>query len=125
MIQGQVNGLRQATISLRLEGPTGKTHDLDFLIDTGCSEELIVTPMLQAALDLPVVGTKPVLLVGTIQWTFTLVEVIVHWHGQARLVRALLALGRNLVGTMLLEGSSIQIDMTSGGIVQIDAPGLP
>ena len=57
MITGTVAGAREAIVRLEVYTSTGQPLDIEFVIDTGFTEELLLPASLVSALNLPYLTT--------------------------------------------------------------------
>ncbi len=86
MIEGFVNANLEAVVTIPLQGPAGRTREVDAVIDTGFNGYLTLPAMLVADFGLPVVGDAEAVLADGSQAVFDVYGVTVLWNGQARYV---------------------------------------
>ena len=91
------------------------------MIDTGFSGFLTVTPSLVDELGLILEGSSRATLADGGEVTFDVYDVAVLWDGQRRYVLADAAETTPLVGMRLLDDCNLNIDVTYGGRVVIQA----
>ena len=121
MITGVVNADREATIRLVVTGPSGPQQEIEAILDTGFTGCLTLPPGLVAVLALPWLCRQPGILAdGTVDF-FDVYVATLDWDGQLRTVEVAVADTDPLVGMMLLDGHSLQIDVVLGGSVAITA----
>ena len=121
MIEGFVNANLEAVVTLPLQGPSGRTREVDAVIDTGFNGYLTLPPMLVADLGLPVVGDGEAVLADGSEAVFDVYGVTLLWNGQLRHVE-IGAVGVDpLVGKSLLDSHNLNIDVREGGRVAIQA----
>ena len=119
MHYGIVNERLEATISLNALGAGATTLAIDFVIDTGCTEEMILPPEIIDQLH-RIRSSDMVLTVadGTTD-AYARYRVSVEWHSQPREVMAIRMGTEPLVGMRLLRGSNLSVDADPGGRVTI------
>ncbi len=121
MIEGFVNSNLEAVVTLPLQGPAGRTLEVDAVIDTGFNGYLTLPPMLVADLGLPVVGDGEAVLADGSETAFDVYGVTVLWNGQSRYVETGAVGVDPLVGMSLLDSHNLSIDVRKGGRVAIQA----
>lgn len=120
MIRGQVGPYREAIIEIEVTGSENSRLYLPFLLDTGFAGYLTLPPEVIRHLDLIPAGRATGELANGAQFEFNSYFATVSWHGRPRLVLALEANGVPLLGTSLLWGSRVTLEMQAGGVVTID-----
>ena len=121
MITGVVNANQEATISLIVGGSNGRQQKFEAIIDTGFTGFLTLSPALIQALGLAWLCRQPgVLADGSVE-VFDVYIATVTWDGQPRTVEVEAANAEPLVGMSLLDRHSLQIDVLTGGAVNIAA----
>ena len=121
MIEGTVNASREAVITLALHGPTGRTRDVDVVIDTGYNDTLMLPPTVVTELGLPLIDSDDATLADGSNASFDVCEVAVLWDGRLFQTDALVANSVPLIGMALLEWHNLNIDVIPGGQVAIQA----
>ena len=121
MIEGAVNDAYEAVVALSLQGPEGQAQDIEAVIDTGYSGFLTLPTALVTALGLPFAYIGRALLANDDEVTFDVHYVTVLWDGQPRHIRADATGSTPLVGMLLLDQHSLNIEVERGGRVVIDA----
>ena len=119
MIEGFVNANLEAVVTLPLQGPGGRTREVNAVIDTGFNGYLTLPPMLVADLGLPVVGDGEAVLADGSEAVFDVYAVTVVWNGQLRHVETGAVGVDPLVGMSLLDSHNLSIDVREGGRVAI------
>ena len=94
---------------------------VEFVVDTGFDGALAVPPSVLNVLDATFVARQAVQLAGKVVRRTAYYSVEIEWDGASRLVEAMLVDGRPLMGYEVMEGGLLQIEMTDGGEVSIDA----
>lgn len=120
MMTGSVHGKGEATIPIRLRGPTGITLEMDAVIDTGFSDYLAVPVDLLEKLEAPVIHEVSYRLADGSRIKSPVCFVELEWHGQWQDVLAAQFSAVGLVGMLTLRGSAVHIDVVAGGAVRID-----
>ena len=123
MIQGVVNAAYEAVVTLPLQDPEGRTRDIEAVIDTGYSGFLTLSTTLVMELGLPFAYIGRALLANDDEVTFDVHDVTVLWDGQPRHIRADATGSTPLVGMLLLDQHSLNIEVERGGRVVTEARG--
>ena len=121
MIEGEVNNAYEAVVTLLLQGPAGQSQDIEAVIDTGYSGFLTLPTTVVTELGLPFACIGRALLANDDEVTFDVHDVTVLWDGQPRRIRADATGSTPLVGMLLLDKHSLNIEVESGGRVTIQA----
>ncbi len=120
MIKGRVDGRRRAWIPLEMSNGSGRFRPVVFVVDTGFDGELTLPLEMIGQLGLaPVSSTMVTLATGTRELVNTWAGYIL-WHGRHRYVEVLETRGNPLMGTRLLEGSQLTVQMRVNGEVVIE-----
>lgn len=88
MIEGVVNADHEAVITLSLSHPTGRTLEVEAVIDTGYNGFLTLPAELVADMALPFVGPSRATLANGAVETFDVYEATILWDGQSRDIEA-------------------------------------
>ena len=121
MMRGYVNRYLEPVVTIEVEDSDGALQSFEAVLDTGFNGDLA----------LPYRAIEHLGLIDRDReedWTLATgdegpmpeFDGVVSWHGQSREVVVLETRGEPLLGTSLLSGSRISIDMRSGGEVQIE-----
>ena len=121
MIQGVVNAAYEAVVTLPLQGPEGRTQEIEAVVDTGYSGYLTLPSGLVDELGLPFAYMGQGFLANDAEVDFDVHYVTVLWDGQSRDIEADATGSTPLVGMLLMEGHSLTIEVESGGRVAIQA----
>ena len=121
MIQGVVNAANEAVVSLTLQGAEGRTQEIEAVVDTGYTGFLTLPPMLVNELGLPFAYVGRAFLANDDQVEFNVHNVTLLWDGEPRDIEADATGSTPLVGMLLLDGHSLNIEVESGGKVVIQA----
>ena len=119
MIQGVVNAAYEAVVSLTLQGADGQTQEIEAVVDTGYTGFLTLPPMLVNELGLPFAYVGRAFLANDDQVEFNVHNVTLLWDGDPRDIEADATGSTPLVGMLLLDGHSLNIDVERGGQVVI------
>jgi len=120
MMRGVVNARLEAIVRLRLKGAAGVEVDIDFLIDTGFDSTLVLPKAEAEAIGLHYLGTRFANLAdGTLQATELYLGQL-QWNGAFTPVQVISIGDEALVGMGLLNGNELRIEVTSGGMVEIN-----
>ena len=116
---------REAVIALRLSslGGSGRSAEVQAVIDTGFTDWLTIPAGVAEYLGLPVRGSVEAELADGRVERLPIYRVRVSWHGRTRSVKAYAAPGfaeEALIGMSLLRGSRLTVDATPGGTVRIE-----
>jgi clan AA aspartic protease len=108
-------------VTLDLPGVSGPLS-VEFIVDTGFDGDLILpTHFLRQLEAQPLYNTVRSLADGTLR-ECPVYEIEIEWGEEIRIVEVL-GLERNpLLGTTLMEGCQLNIDLTEGGEVNIELP---
>ena len=120
MIEGVVNASLEATLVLTLSGPTGRTLEIEAVVDTGFSEFLMLPTDMTIDLGLEHVDVNEMVLADGSVETFDVFDVAVVWDGQSRCIDVHAAQGSPLVGMGLLHGHRLSVDVVEGGRVLVE-----
>jgi clan AA aspartic protease len=115
---GMVSGGLQALLEVR--GPSGRSQDVETVIDTGFNGERVWPRAIVAALALDHSGSYPAMLADGTHVVLDYDEAVEIWHGRLRTVRALQTHTLALLGRELLKGSRFTMDTVPGGAVMIE-----
>lgn len=121
MIEGVVNADYQPVFSLVVQGPSGRSREIEVVVDTGFSGYLTLPPDPIAALELPFLSGNRATLADGSEITFPSYGATVLWDGRPILVAADAADTAPLAGMRLLDGHDLSIRVRSGGPVLIRA----
>lgn len=119
MISGIVTeGHAIVTIIFRV--PNRSDLPIEFVIDTGFTDQLCLPPEAVALLGLHLKYAMSVNLADNSQVTLPVHEATILWNGEEREARVLATGRRPLFGTALLEEHELVVQFTESGIVTID-----
>ncbi len=79
MIEGVVNAAYEAVVTLRLQGPGGRTRDIEAVVDTGYSGFLTLPTALVAELGLPFAYRSRAFLANDTEVEFEVYYAAVLW----------------------------------------------
>mgnify|MGYP000084760031 CR=1 FL=1 len=119
MISGIVTD-RYAIVSLTFLLVNGTTFPIEFVIDTGFTDQLCLPPEAVNLLGLPFLYNLPVNLADNSSVSLAVHQGTIFWDGVEQDVRVLATGRRPLIGTALLNEQELVIQFTEGGLVTID-----
>ncbi len=111
---------RHATVRLTFLLPNGSSLPIEFVIDTGFTDQLCLPLETVALLGLPFAYDIPANLADNSEVFLPLHEAIVLWGGEEREVRVIATGRRPLLGTALLDEQELVIQFTENGLVTIE-----
>lgn len=114
-----MNEYRQPMVEFAVRGPTGRSERVEFIVDTGFDGELTLHSAVVAELQLPSIGVARAILADGRETVFQVCEASVVWDNAHRTVVVDVSDTVALVGTALLAGSALWLEMIPGGAVQI------
>jgi clan AA aspartic protease len=100
--------------------PNRSDFPIEFVIDTGFTDELCLPPEAVALLNLPFKYDMPAHLADNSEVMLPLHKALIIWNGEERESRVFATGRRPLVGTALLDEHELVIQFTQGGLVTID-----
>ena len=121
MIQGVVNDAYEAVVAISLRGPAGQAQDIEAVVDTGYSGFLTLPTGLVAEMGLPFAYIGRAFLANDDEVSFDVHDVTVLWDGQPRHIKADATGSTPLLGMLLLDRHTLNIEVESGGRVVIQA----
>jgi clan AA aspartic protease len=119
MINGRVNAHREALVPLSLRGAQDEEHTIEALIDTGYNGFLTLPPDLIQRLSLPFLRSSRAILGDGSIIEFNLHEATVVWNDRLRRIPVDAADVSPLLGTGLLYGHRLSVDVIEHGNVLI------
>jgi clan AA aspartic protease len=119
MITGSVNSEHEALVRLTVLGPTGERADVEAPVDTGSDGYLTLPPDLIERLQLPWLQSGQAVLADGTETVFDIHGGSVRWGGESRRVLIDVIDSAPLIGTALLAGHEVTIQVTPGGEVAI------
>ena len=121
MIRGTVNARLEAIIRLTVFGPTGAEIEIDTIIDSGFTGNLVLPPTLIAALGLVKrSGGTATLADGSVK-NFETFSAEIEWKGVRRRIVVSAVGNEALAGMVLLASHRLCMEVVSGGRVEIDS----
>ena len=119
MHQGTVNNHLEPCVNLTVLGNGRAELDLEFVIDTGCTEEMILPQYIISRLNLTRINDVILALGDGTAGYFASYIGWIQWHGQPREVTVRSMGYEPLIGVSLLRGSNLSFDAIPGGAVTI------
>jgi clan AA aspartic protease len=109
-----------AIVTIPFRIPHRADFPIEFVVDTGFTDELCLPPEAVALLNLPFRYDLPANLADNSQVMLPLHKAMILWNGEEREARVFATGRRPLIGTALLDGYELVIQFTQGGLVTID-----
>ena len=82
MIEGTINAKHEAVVNLRVQGPDGRSLEIEAVVDTGYGGYLTLSAATVAELDLPYANMGQGLLANDAEVEFPIHHATVLWDGQ-------------------------------------------
>lgn len=120
MIRGRVSQDLQVVVEVTLIGDAGQHRSVGVVLDTGFQGYLVLTPDVIRELGLQHPEQDTFVLASGEEVDFNTYLGTVSWHDRPRLVIVLEAESTPLMGTFLLRGSRVVLDMEEGGGASIE-----
>jgi clan AA aspartic protease len=109
-----------AIITIPFRIPNRTDFLIEFVVDTGFTDELCLPPEAVALLNLPFKHDIRANLADNSRVILPVHKAIILWNGEEREARVFATGRRPLVGTALLDGHELVIQFTEGGLVTVD-----
>lgn len=110
-------------VRLDLPGRDGRLVPVEFVVDTGFEGDLSVPSDLVRLLDAqPRFLTRRKLADGT-HLDCPVYQIVLDWNGEPHTIEALVLENNPLLGTLLLDGCRLEVEMEESGEVVIELPG--
>ena len=119
MMTGTVNAELEPLVRFAVRNAAGEPEPVEAVIDTGFNGFLTLPPALIAALGLPWLCRQEGQLADGSLLAFDVYVATVDWHGQPRTVEIEATDAQPLLGTALLKGSELQMQVVPGGAISI------
>lgn len=119
MHYGIVNEDLEATISLTVLGGADANQIIDFVIDTGCTEEIVLPQDIIEQLHRTRSSDMALTVADGTTDTYARYRIRVEWHGEPKEVIAVSMPVVPLIGMRLVRDSNLSVDATPGGAVTI------
>ncbi len=100
--------------------PQRANLSIEFVVDTGFTDQLCLPPEAVTLLSLPFKYAMSVNLANNSEVILPVHEAVIIWNGEEREVRVLATGRRPLLGTALLEEHELVVQFTEGGLVTIE-----
>lgn len=105
-------------VTLSLAGPEGSL-EVEFVLDTGFEGDLALPGYLASSLNGGPTGFRRRVLASGRVVNCPFYETVLEWVGGPQLTEVLILEGQPLLGTTMLEGYLLEIEVTEGGDVAI------
>jgi clan AA aspartic protease len=119
MITGVVNARHEATIRVPVQDANGREQEIEAIIDTGFNGSLTLPSPVIATLGLPWRTRGNAILANGSEDQFDIYAATITWDGTPRNILVEAADTDPLVGTALLSGYNVYIQVVAGGSVTI------
>jgi clan AA aspartic protease len=119
MISGRVTDNLEAVIPVAIRGPTGLERSIDAVIDTGFNAFLTLPAEIVKSLGLAAAERGRAILADGETVLFDIYDALVVWDGIPREIKVSEAETAPLLGTAILAGYNLSIDVIAGGSVTI------
>ncbi len=119
MMTGQVIGLH-ALLPITFFLSENRSIAIEFVVDTGFTDQLTLPLDAVATLGLPLLSRVPADLADGSTVEMSMHEATILWDGTKTQVRVLAAGRRPLLGTALLENFDLLVQFREGGRVMVD-----
>ena len=120
MIRGRVSREFQAVVEITLIGDAGPHEPVEVVLDTGFQGYLVLPSNVIRELGLQYPEGVTVVLADGQRVQLNSYIATAVWHDRPRLVIVLEGESTPLMGTFLLRGSRVTLDMEAGGGVSIE-----
>lgn len=119
MITGAVNASGEPRLRLLLRGAGSILHEIEAVVDTGFNGFLSLDQPLIAALGLAYERQERTMLANGVIEECAVYSGVVVWDGGDRTILIQSANGGPLIGTALMEGYELRVEMREGGAVTL------
>jgi len=119
MIDGWVRNRDEPVVRLAVLDSADRQHEIDFVVDTGFSGTLLLTPEHASLLNLTWAASENAELADGTLTRFDFYLCRIFWDGEIRTVSCAVCDGVPLIGTRLLVGHELTIQFTRSGLVAI------
>lgn len=120
MIRGRVSQDLQVVVEVTLIGNAGQRLSAETVLDTGFQGYLVLTPDVIRELGLQYPEQDTFVLASGEEVDFNSYIATAVWHDRLRLVIVLEAESTPLMGTFLLRGSRVVLEMEAGGGASVE-----
>ncbi|MGA9382027.1 MAG: clan AA aspartic protease, partial [Phormidium sp.] len=116
MIYGKlIDGKAIVPVIFRL--PTQPDFSIDFVIDTGFNDHLTLPPQAVSAMNLPLYSIAPARLADGSEALLPIHLATIVWDNIEKVVPILASGYKPILGTALMEGYHLEIDLQDNGLV--------
>lgn len=123
MLTGVVSAQLEPLMRLSVRDGSDQPQEVEAVVDTGYNGFLTLPASLVASLGLTWLCRQQGRLADGSILTFDVYVAIVDWQGKRRIVEVEAADSYPLLGTLMLEGCELRINVISGGSVTV--AGIP
>ena len=119
MILGHVRDF-MPRILLALPGYGGNSLFFEFIMDTAFDGDLTMPSAMLAQLDASYLRTRILRLADGSHQECPFYQILLDWHGETRETEVTILENSPLIGSTLLDGSVVTLEMTDGGEVSVE-----
>jgi clan AA aspartic protease len=119
MIYGRVTNALRAVVRLRVRGPGGVVTDVEAVVDTGFTAELVLPPGSITALGLPPVTVRRMVLADGSVRKIPIYAAEITWGTGWRPILVSGIGNESLIGMSLLAGHELHLAAVPGGVVAV------
>ena len=118
-MQGRVNSLLEAELTVRFYGPSGQFLDVNLVVDTGYTGRIVLPEDYIQSLGLRPLNTSFAVLADGSTVRLDTYTAEFDWFGQ-RLAVVVSSLGSDpLLGMTLMDGFDLRVEIRAGGEVEL------
>jgi clan AA aspartic protease len=121
MVTGTVDARLQGIVVITVADALGNGRDFEATVDTGFTGFLTLPNADIRSLGLAYLRHDAATLGDGTTALIQVYEATISWDGGARAVEVIQSESTPLVGTRLLAGYRVRMDMVAGGVVEIEA----
>jgi clan AA aspartic protease len=119
VIRGTVSPAREPVVRPRVRGPNRSVADVDVVVDTGFTGELVLPTAVVTALGLTWVSNVTATLADGSTRQADYYDVEVEWGAGWVQITAMALGSEALLGMEFLDGKKLTVEGTPGGLVEI------
>ena len=117
-MNGHLSAHHVFNITFRL--PEQPNLEIEYVVDTGFVGYLTLPLAAVLAMNLPFIRRMPANLADDSTILVEVYAAIILWNGEEQEVEVLATGKRPLVGTLLLDGSELNVQFAEGGLVSVN-----
>ncbi len=120
MVTGTVNAALEGTVPFPVQDVQGQWHDVEAVVDSAFTRWLTLPSALIRALELLLVTNIQLALADGSVVAFDVYDAIMIWDGGHRTIEVDASESCPLVGTRMMAGYQLRMDVVVGGRVEIE-----